>query len=590
MPSGQSSSVRELIERGGLVAHFQPIAQLRDGAIFGQEALIRTPAGAPWSTPDMLFAAARRESVSIELEIECLRLALQAWSGSGCCGRLFVNLSASALVTAMAQRDLERIMTVGRRASVAPEGVVVELTEHEHVLDFDALAAAVRRLRRHQVKLALDDFGDGRSSLRLWSELKPEIVKIDKYFCRGLPQHPEKLQTLRALQQISQTLGASLVVEGVETEAELHLVRDLGVPYGQGWMLGRPQATPLCQVPPQALEVIRSRDVAVFPERRRLAQQRATASALMRELPSVPSSTFNEVLVERFTAEPSLPAIAIVDDGRPLGLVGRQSFVDRYAKPYFRELYGRKPCTLFANLSPHIVDIEAGIDELTAVLTSDDQRYLSEGILITEAGRYRGAATGEDLVRAVTESRIEAARHANPLTLLPGNIPITQHIGRLLEAGREFVACYADLNHFKPYNDLYGYWRGDEMILLLARCITQHADARRDFVGHVGGDDFVVLFQSDDWERRCEAIVAEFNVAAATLYDESARRDGSVMAEDRHGVVRHHPLATLAIGAVPIAGTACRPEDVASAAAVAKRQAKASGVGVYLLSWADRVP
>ena len=131
-----------------------------------------------------------------------------------------------------------------------------------------------------------------------------------------------------------------------------------------------------------------------------------------------------------------------------------------------------------------------------------------EGIIIVDGGRYRGLGSGKDLVRTVTESRIEAARHANPLTLLPGNIPITQHIARLLSAGREFVACYGDLNHFKPFNDQYGYWRGDEMILLAARCITAQADPRRDFVGHVGGDDFVVLFQSDDWQRRCEATLS----------------------------------------------------------------------------------
>jgi diguanylate cyclase (GGDEF)-like protein len=73
------------------------------------------------------------------------------------------------------------------------------------------------------------------------------------------------------------------------------------------------------------------------------------------------------------------------------------------------------------------------------------------------------------------------------------------------------VACYFDLNQFKPFNDLYGYWRGDEMILLAAQAITRHADARRDFVGHVGGDDFVVLFQSDDWETRSRQILADFN-------------------------------------------------------------------------------
>ena len=143
------------------------------------------------------------------------------------------------------------------------------------------------------------------------------------------------------------------------------------------------------------------------------------------------------------------------------------------------------------------------------------------------------------------------------------------------------------MNHFKPYNDINGYRRGDEMILLLARTITAHADPRRDFVGHVGGDDFVVLFQSDDWQQRCDAIVSGFTAAAAERYAAEARAAGHVLAEDRYGVQREHPLTTLSIGAVPLAGQVAQAEEVASAAAAAKRQGKARGIGVYLLDWAS---
>jgi EAL domain-containing protein (putative c-di-GMP-specific phosphodiesterase class I)/GGDEF domain-containing protein len=583
--AASAAALADLIDRRLLVPHFQPIVQLSDGSVHGHEALIRTPPGCRWTNPDELFMAARATSLSTRLEIECVRAALDAWSGFDMPGRLYLNFSATALMVALEASDVAALLARLGNGRVAPESIVIELTEHEQVRDVEALASAVARLRRHKVALALDDFGDGRSSLRLWSELKPEIVKIDKYFTRDLARHAEKLQTLRALLQISQTLGAGLVAEGIESTDDLLLVRDLGISLGQGWALGRPQALPVRQILAPALAVIRSKDVAVFPERRRNTQQRASARTLLREVPPVPSLCSNQDLFERFVADDALEAVAIVDDGRPVGLVSRQHFVDRFAKPYFPELYGRKGCTLFANLTPRLVDIHAGIDDLAEVLTSHDQRYLAEGVIIVDGGQYRGLGSGRDLVRTVTESRIEAARHANPLTLLPGNIPITQHLQRLLEAGREFVACYGDLNHFKPFNDQYGYWRGDEMILLAARCITAQADPRRDFVGHVGGDDFVVLFQSDDWERRCQATLASFNQAALALYDEPARLAGGIEAEDRHGCLRFHPLTTLGIGAVRVvASGALRPEDVANAAAQAKRQNKQLDVGLYLLA------
>jgi diguanylate cyclase (GGDEF)-like protein len=171
---------------------------------------------------------------------------------------------------------------------------------------------------------------------------------------------------------------------------------------------------------------------------------------------------------------------------------------------------------------------------------------------------------------------------------LPGNIPISQHIERLLANGVEFVACYADLNDFKPFNDQYGYWRGDEMIRLLARLAISHCDPKRDFVGHVGGDDFILLYQSADWEQHCRELVTEFAESAINLFDNSARVAGGIHAEDRYGVSRFFPFTTLSIGAVTIhCDEFSRAEQVASLAARAKHEAKISKAGLLVLPSSD---
>src|SRR5260370_41959354 len=85
---------------------------------------------------------------------------------------------------------------------------------------------------------------------------------------------------------------------------------------------------------------------------------------------------------------------------------------------------GVQTCALpISNVQPRIVELDCDVDQLVGILTSQDQRYLSDGFIVTDNGRYVGLGTGEQLVRRVTEARIEAARHANPLTFLPGNIP-----------------------------------------------------------------------------------------------------------------------------------------------------------------------
>jgi GGDEF domain-containing protein len=290
-------------------------------------------------------------------------------------------------------------------------------------------------------------------------------------------------------------------------------------------------------------------------------------------------------VAELFEVHPNLHAVALVEDGVPVGLLDRRQFMERFAKRYFKELYGRKPCALFANMAPRLVEREHSIDDLIGILTSQDQRYLTEGFIVTDNGRYIGLGTGDQLVRRVTESRIEAARHANPLTFLPGNIPLTEHIERLLASGGEFVACYGDLNQFKPFNDHYGYWRGDEMIRLMARLSVACADPQRDFIGHVGGDDFILLFQSNDWEDRCEKLVADFNLNARSMYDDAGRAAGGVYAEDRQGVMRFFSFTTLSIGAVRVRkGQFRNADDVANAAASAKHAAKMANAALVVHS------
>lgn len=576
-------TIGQVLARKALRAHYQPIARLKDGQVFAHESLIRGPADTPLHMPDALFQLASTENLSFELEQACVRQGVRDWKDHGQAQRLFVNLSAQALVQAMLDQRLPSVLKALKEADVSPSALVIEITEHDRVTDLPNVIEAATQLRALGLRFALDDFGDGRSSLRLWAELRPEFVKIDKYFVRGLDHLPVKVQTIKGLARFAETFGTDLIAEGIETAAELRIVRDLGIEYGQGYFLGRPDPTPAHALLPQAQDVIESATIAVLPEMTRAAGASFTVERLVQRVPAVaPDATIDEV-AKLFAADTSLRAVALVEDERPVGLLQRQAFSDQYVRPYARELYGRRPCLLFASTSPLLLDKHTGLDAVTAVLTSPDQRYLTEGFIVTEGGRYLGLGTGEQLVRAVTEVRIEAARHANPLTFLPGNIPVSEHISRLLSAGGEFVACYGDLNDFKPYNDHYGYWRGDEMIRLAARTLVSHCDPRRDFVGHVGGDDFVILFQSNDWLDRCERIVQTFNDLARGLYDAEALNRGGIDAEDRHGVRRFFALTTLSIGAVRVRpGVFTQADQVASAAATAKHHAKLSSQGLAI--------
>jgi diguanylate cyclase (GGDEF)-like protein len=136
------------------------------------------------------------------------------------------------------------------------------------------------------------------------------------------------------------------------------------------------------------------------------------------------------------------------------------------------------------------------------------------------------------------------------------------------------------LNNFKSFNDRYGYWRGDEMIRLVAKVAANHLEERRDFLGHVGGDDFIVVFQSVGWSEHCRRMIEEFNAQAAALFDEADRLKGGIEAEDRQGFTQFFPLTSLSIGAVQVhPGVFKDAEQVANAAAASKHAAKKSASG-----------
>ena len=560
---------------------FQPVVMLDGAEVYGYEAFVRAPA--PYENPLALLAAARASGCQAELEIVCAKAAIREFGRQRLPGKLFVNFSGPALLQL---DDMQgNLIDVALQAGLPPSRIVIELTERDPIQDWAPLAGVLAECRRVGFALALDDYGDGYSGLRRWLELRPEFVKIDKFFISGLHGSSPKFEALRGMVRLADALDTELIAEGVETEAELAVIRDLGVTLAQGYYLGMPAAQPDRSVLAAAGDLLRSTQIAVFPESGKMHLRQHCAGALLIGAPSVTASTPTQELIEIFTRNERLHAVAVVADGMPIGIVNRREFMDHLAQPYYREIYGRRACTTFMHTRPLVIEAALPIESLMQVLTSEDQRYLADGFVIVEQGRYLGLGTGESLVRAVAELRIEAARHANPLTFLPGNIPISEHIARLLASGTQFTACYCDLDHFKPFNDQYGYWRGDEMIKLAARVIGAHCDPLYDFVGHVGGDDFVVLFQSRDWQTRCTGIIAEFGLAARGLYDEKDVAQGGVHAEDRKGNPAFFPLTRLSIGALPVrSGHYRNAEQVASGAASAKRTAKKEADGLYIAS------
>jgi GGDEF domain-containing protein len=170
-----------------------------------------------------------------------------------------------------------------------------------------------------------------------------------------------------------------------------------------------------------------------------------------------------------------------------------------------------------------------------------------------------GSVTGDDLEHDIREMmcKIQASQQlcldASPLTRLPGNIAIEQVLKGKMLHGEKFALCYIDLDDFKAYNDRYGYARGSELIKLTGEIIylakDRHGDPG-DFVGHIGGDDFVLITSPENVEPVCSAITAAFDRAVPDHYDPDDRQRGYVEGTDRYGVTRRFPLMTISVAVV----------------------------------------
>ena len=282
----------------------------------------------------------------------------------------------------------------------------------------------------------------------------------------------------------------------------------------------------------------------------------------------------NEVL-NIFTHAPALEVIPVVENGIPLGLITRRNLVDRFAMQFIRELHGKKPCHVFMDRAPLIADKQTTLQDLSRMVTAGDRHHLYNGFIITDQGQYLGMGTGHDLIGEITEMQMNAARYANPLTLLPGNVPINEHIERLLKNGARFSACYVDLDNFKPFNDAYGYRKGDEIIQQTAQILEAFCDPTRDFVGHIGGDDFLILMQSEDAEYRFQAIADTFAAEVGQFFSQADISRGGYFSEDRRGQSVLNPLVTISLGALKVEpGNFCSHHQIAAAATESKRQAK----------------
>lgn len=253
-----------IIESRSVQPVFQPILAFGTGEILAYEGLIRGPDESPLHTPAKLFDAAARAGQLIELNMLCALKVVRQYAKLGLQQQLFLNITPQTVLDV--RDDVQRITRFIKDCGMDIAQVTIELTESQSISDRSIFRNALMLFRKAGFRVALDDLGEGFSSLRLWSELQPDFVKIDMHFVQGVSVDEVKYHFLKSLQHIAEGCGSSLVAEGVETMADFCILRDLGIDNAQGFLIGRATRQPSKLVPSQVSELIGMGSAPLFSQ------------------------------------------------------------------------------------------------------------------------------------------------------------------------------------------------------------------------------------------------------------------------------------------------------------------------------------
>jgi GGDEF domain-containing protein/predicted transcriptional regulator len=318
----------------------------------------------------------------------------------------------------------------------------------------------------------------------------------------------------------------------------------VGVQYGQGFFIQRPAPA----LPPIKTEIkelvhdLNKKKNHLFGDRLSDIYIANIASSLLTLSPQILISQVYAMM----KADANIPGFCITENGFVTGVITRDQLNAGLSSQYGYSLYYKKPVRELMSRDFMCVDMETPIDLVakTAMQRTVDRLY--DFITVTKGERYFGIVTVRDLLMKTIEIEIVNAKHLNPLTELPGNLMIEKHLEKCLKLQRPQHILYIDIDNFKPYNDVYGFEKGD-MVLRTVTAILKQNIPSDQFIGHIGGDDFIAVLQSGRTEEICNSILKQFDDSVINHYSQEDVANGFILSKNRHGVEESFPLMSISI-------------------------------------------
>lgn len=565
------AELRTLFAEGHAGVVFQPIADLATGTILGWEAFARGRSGIAVQDALRLFEMIGSSDRGLEIEHGLWRTALAAVGPLKPRQKLFLNVGPACLAaTGQQASGFARLV---EEHGLSRNQIVLEFSERVSPGELTVLPERLEAYRALGFGTAIDDVGAGQANMMLLARLRPDYFKADVTLTRDIECNPFKRVMVETLVLVAEKIGARVIAEGVETELALTSLVSMGVHAGQGYHLGAP-AFPK----PEA-----SRAMPPKAGYGQVAAGDWKCASPIGELaaPCLVAATEASIgqVKEMLADKPVMCSVVILDGDAPAGLVMNYNLDKALSSKFGVDLYHRKRVARLMDADPLCVEHDLPIEEAARQAMNRAPAKIYDDIVVTRGGALSGTVSVQKMLDTLAKVQVELAKGSNPLTGLPGNVAIEREFSRRAGEGLPCCMVYVDLDNFKAYNDVYGFSQGDRVILLTAQALRE-AVARQgapgDFIGHVGGDDFVVIAEREGTGAIAEATVALFAAEIPALYNADDRHRGAMRGKDRDGRPRDFPLITLSIAILDcLFETRASFEDLSHRVASVKKLAKA---------------
>jgi diguanylate cyclase (GGDEF)-like protein len=568
---------------------FQPVVEAATGATFGYESLMRGHDRLGFQSPLELLDKAHDVGQLLELE---QMINSRAFAGFGALPgntqrMLFINMDARLI--SLGSNIVERLTNHLAKTGIRPSSICFELSERFDNAQDPAFAELIGKLRRSGFKLAVDDFGVGFSGLKLLCDYPADYIKIDRHFVSKLDATPRKRHIVKQIVQTAHMLVARVIAEGVETEAEFVICRDLGCDLVQGYFIARPTTHS-----GELQDSYPHLEQAGSLRRQTTTLDSILIRAQVQQLPAVRENDDLDNVFELFRKNPQQSFFPILGaNDEPRGVLHELHVKGMIYHPFGRDLLKnriyQRGIAHFVTDAP-IADINTPAEQMLKIFAGMDG---SDCVILTENLRYAGVLSASSLLKIINEKQLKTAQDQNPLTSLPGNRSIRDYVQDAIRDGSEArFFCYCDFDNFKPFNDRYGFQKGDLAIALFASLLRHRFVGEGKFLGHVGGDDFFVGVTGGtraELEGVLTQLLRDFSTSVRELYTPEDRASGFIMAHDRVGGEHQFPLMRCSIAVLEMAAC-CVQADVnrisASIAAI-KASAKESVTGLVFSSLSE---